>query len=58
MSTRSSKKVARAGSHDQFVDRLRELRAQIVASGTPLLDWDDLQREALERRLEEETPPR
>ena len=30
--------------------RLRELRKRIVASGEPLLDWDDLEREIAERR--------
>jgi len=30
--------------------RLRELRKRIVASGEPLLDWDELEREIAERR--------
>ena len=30
--------------------RLWELRKRIVASGEPLLDWDDLEREIAERR--------
>jgi hypothetical protein len=30
--------------------RLWELRKRIVASGQPLLDWDDLEREIAERR--------
>jgi hypothetical protein len=30
--------------------RLWELRKRIVASGEPLLDWDDLERELAERR--------
>ena len=30
--------------------RLWELRKQIVASGEPLLDWEDLEREIAERR--------
>ena len=32
--------------------RLMELRAQIVASGEPLLGWDDIEREVAERRGE------
>lgn len=32
--------------------RLMELRAQIVASGVPLLGWDDIEREVAERRGE------
>jgi hypothetical protein len=30
--------------------RLWELRKRIVASGEPLLDWDDIDREIAERR--------
>ena len=30
--------------------RLREIRAQIVASGTPLLTWEEVQREIDDRR--------
>jgi predicted DNA-binding antitoxin AbrB/MazE fold protein len=30
--------------------RLRELRAQIVASGAPLLDWDEISEEVTSRR--------
>lgn len=30
--------------------RLLEIRKQIIESGEPLLDWDDLQREIAERR--------
>jgi hypothetical protein len=30
--------------------RLWKLRKRIVASGEPLLDWDDLEREIVERR--------
>lgn len=30
--------------------RLWELRKKIVASGEPLLDWDDIEREVAERR--------
>ncbi|MGH7488631.1 MAG: hypothetical protein ACREMY_23980 [bacterium] len=30
--------------------RLWELRKRIIASGQPLLDWDDLEREIAERR--------
>jgi len=30
--------------------RLWELRKKIVASGEPLLDWEDLEREIAERR--------
>jgi hypothetical protein len=30
--------------------QLWELRKQIVASGEPLLDWEDLEREIAERR--------
>ena len=30
--------------------RLLELRAKIVAAGTPLLDWDGVEREVRERR--------
>lgn len=32
--------------------RLRQLRAQIVASGAPLLDWQELEYEVAERRGE------
>lgn len=32
--------------------RLMKLRAQIVASGEPLLGWDDIEREVAERRGE------
>jgi hypothetical protein len=31
-------------------DRLRKIRAEIVASGTPLLDWSGVEREKAERR--------
>jgi hypothetical protein len=37
-----------------LVKTLLEIRKRIVASGEPLLDWEDLQREALEKRFEEE----
>ena len=30
--------------------RLREIRARIVASGVPLLNWEELEREIAERR--------
>lgn len=30
--------------------RLMAIRQEIVASGTPLLDWDDIEREVAERR--------
>ena len=30
--------------------RLWELRKRIVASGVPLLEWDDIEREVAERR--------
>lgn len=30
--------------------RLTALRREIVQSGTPLLDWDDIEREVAERR--------
>lgn len=36
--------------------RLWEIRKQIVASGAPLLDWDDLEREVAERRGERTSP--
>jgi hypothetical protein len=42
----------------ELVKKLLELRRRIVASGEPLLDWDDVQREALERRFEEEASSR
>lgn len=32
--------------------RLRNIRARIVASGEPLLTWDDIDREVAERRGE------
>jgi hypothetical protein len=32
--------------------KLRALRAKIVASGAPLLDWDELEEEVAERRGE------
>jgi hypothetical protein len=32
--------------------RLWEIRQRIIASGEPLLDWDDLEREVAERRRE------
>jgi hypothetical protein len=34
--------------------RLRELRAQVIAAGEPLLDWDELRQELAERRGERE----
>lgn len=34
--------------------RLWDIRARIVASGNPLLSWDDLDRELAERRGEPE----
>jgi hypothetical protein len=37
-----------------LVRRLWEIRSQIVASGEPLLDWDDLESELAERRGERE----
>jgi len=33
-----------------IIHRLREIRSSIVASGEPLLDWDDIEREVAERR--------
>jgi len=33
-------------------ERLWDIRTRIVASGVPLLDWDDLEREVHERRGE------
>jgi hypothetical protein len=38
--------------------RLAELRARIVASGEPLLDWSQLEREIAERRGELDHPTR
>ena len=38
-----------------FADRLAALRAQIVASGDPLLDWDGVATELAERRNERAT---
>jgi hypothetical protein len=31
-------------------DRLRKIRAEIVASGTPLLNWEGVEQEKAERR--------
>jgi hypothetical protein len=39
--------------HTSLAERLRAARAQIVASGEPLLDWPELEREILERRGEQ-----
>lgn len=36
----------------ELAKRLWEIRQQIVASGTPLLDWDGVAREVAERRGE------
>jgi len=36
----------------ELAARLWEIRKLIVASGEPLLDWDDLEREVRERRAE------
>jgi len=33
--------------------KLREIRAEIVASGTPLLSWSEVEREVAERRGDE-----
>jgi hypothetical protein len=35
-------------------ERLLRIRAQIIASGEPLLSWDDVEREVAERRGEAE----
>ncbi len=39
--------------HTSLAERLRATRAQIVASGEPLLNWQELEREVLERRGEQ-----
>ena len=39
--------------HLSLAERLRAARAQIVASGEPLLNWQELEREVLERRGEQ-----
>ncbi len=37
---------------ESFAEQLEALRAQIVASGEPLLDWDEVSAEVAERRGE------
>jgi hypothetical protein len=39
--------------HPSLAERLRAARAQIVASGEPLLNWQELEHEILERRGEQ-----
>jgi len=38
----------------EFLERLRELREEIVASGVPLLTWEQLDKELSERRRYDE----
>ncbi len=46
----------REAEEDDYVPRtplgrlLMEARREVIASGVPLLDWDDLEREVAERR--------
>ncbi len=47
--------VTPSDSSSSFAERLTALRAQIVASGDPLLDWDDVSTEVAERRNERYT---
>lgn len=43
---------AGASTIQSFAEQLEALRAQIVASGEPLLDWDEVSTEVAERRGE------
>ena len=41
-----------SGEESLFGRQLRELRQEIINSGAPLLDWDELERDLAERRGE------
>jgi len=48
----SAKPVVVYTPKTELAKRLWEIRKRIVASGTPLLDWEDVAREVAERRGE------
>ncbi len=50
--TSATKQKAEPKSKHQLGERLRKLRKEIVASSVPLLDWEGVQREKIERRGE------
>jgi len=50
--TSATKQKAEPKSKHQLGERLRKLREEIVASNVPLLDWEGVEREKVERRGE------